>query len=93
MNNLILHFHGQGFVHGDLRDANILCGNDGIVKLVDFDWGGEQGKVSYPMPTLNDELLVGRVSEDLKITKEDDLRILGNTLAKARRLAQAIMAA
>ena len=93
LNNLIGHFHGQGFVHGDLRDANILIGNDGTVKLVDFDWGGEEGEVWYPMPTLNDELLVGRVSEDLKITKGDDLRILGNTLAKARRVAQAITAA
>ena len=93
LNNLVLHFHDQGFVHGDLRDANILSGNHGTVKLVDFDWGGEEGNVWYPMPTLNHELLVGRVSEDLKITKGDDLRILKNTLAKVRRLAQATTAA
>ena len=92
LNNLVLHFHDQGFVHGDLRDANILSGDDGIVKLVDFDWGGKEG-VLYPIPTLNHELLDGRVYEDLKITKGDDLRILKNTLAKAQRLAQEITAA
>ena len=84
---LVHHFHSQGFVHGDLRDANILIGNDGTVKLVDFDWGGEVDQVSYPTPMLNRELLDGRVSEDLKITKADDLRVLQNTLVKAQQLA------
>ena len=84
---LVHRFHSQGFVHGDLRDANILIENDGIMKLVDFDWGGEVDQVSYPTPTLNRELLDGRVSEDLKITKADDLRILQNTLVKAQQLA------
>jgi len=40
--------------------------------LIDFDWGGKEGEVSYPMLNLNAELLEDRVSGDLKITKEDD---------------------
>jgi hypothetical protein len=52
------------------------------VKVVDFDWGGKDGEVSYPMPNLNPELTQGRSSGDLRITKADDSRILSNTLAK-----------
>ena len=73
LQELVAEFHNMGFVHGDLRDTNILSGDDGSVKLVDFDWGGRGGAVSYPTPRLN---------RDLRITKEDDLRILGNTLEK-----------
>ena len=37
----------------------------------------------YPTWNLNDELLLqGRVSDDLIITKEDDRRVLNNTLAR-----------
>lgn len=82
LQGLVAKFHDQGFVHGDLRDANILSGDGGCVKLVDFDWGGRDGEVSYPTSRLHPELTDGRSSEDLKITKADDLRILGDTLAK-----------
>jgi thiamine kinase-like enzyme len=40
-------FHDQGWVHGDLQVANILC-DRGKLMLVDFDWAGRDGKVSYP---------------------------------------------
>lgn len=82
LQELVAKFHDQGFVHGDLRDANILSGDDGCVKLVDFDWGGRDGEVSYPTPNLNPELIEGRSSDGLRITKEDDLRILMNMLVK-----------
>lgn len=39
--------HGAGFVFGDLREPNILA-VEGRVKLVDFDWCGEEGEVRYP---------------------------------------------
>ena len=74
-------FHEKDLVHGDLRDANIICKNDSVM-LIDFDWGGKEGDVSYPTLNLNAELLQGRVSGDLRITKEDDRRVLKNTLAK-----------
>ena len=32
-------------MHGDLQD--VLSGDDGHVKLVDFDWGGKDDEVSY----------------------------------------------
>jgi serine/threonine protein kinase len=81
LRGLMHSFHEKGFVHGDLRDANIICKNDSVM-LIDFDWGGKEGEVFYPTSNLNDELLQGRVSGDLRITKEDDRRVLTNTLAR-----------
>ncbi|KAN0086602.1 hypothetical protein V8E54_000290 [Elaphomyces granulatus] len=52
LRQLVSQFHGLGFVHGDLRDANIISSDDGCVKLVDFDWAGKDGQVSYPMLAL-----------------------------------------
>ncbi|KAL0955361.1 hypothetical protein HGRIS_001609 [Hohenbuehelia grisea] len=41
--------HGQSYVLGDLRDANILVDGDGHPYLIDFDWSGVEGSVFYPM--------------------------------------------
>jgi hypothetical protein len=76
---LVNKFHNQGLRHGDLRGPNIACEGQSVM-LLDFDWGGKEGEACYPTWRLNDELLAGRVSEDLKITKDDDLRVLTNTL-------------
>jgi hypothetical protein len=79
--HLVKTFHAKDFVHGDLRDANILCKDD-TVMLVDFDWGGKVGEATYPTLNLISELLEGRTSDGLKITKDDDLRVLRKTLDK-----------
>jgi hypothetical protein len=55
------NFHNKGWVHGDLREANFIIpakGPDKIM-LVDFDWGGESEKVSYPTWMSNDNLILG----------------------------------
>jgi len=83
--DLMSGFHDAGFVHGDLRDANIICNGDSVM-LIDFDWAGEAGKMSYPTPRLNGELVRGRRFDDLTIRKEDDIRILKNTFAKLQGL-------
>ena len=85
LKQLIGEFHEEGLVHGDLRDANMISGDEHILILVDFDWGGKDGQVFYPTPNLNDELLVGRVSDNPKITKVDDIRVLNLTLNKLRQ--------
>ncbi|KAF8958694.1 hypothetical protein BDZ97DRAFT_1840869 [Flammula alnicola] len=84
LSRLVDDFHAEGMVHGDLRDANIIC-NDRHVMLLDFDWAGQDGQVFYPTPNLNSELLEGRSSDSLKIAKEDDNRILKKTLGKLRK--------
>jgi hypothetical protein len=35
-------------LHGDLRLPNILFMNDGVVRLIDFDWSGIIGMVHFP---------------------------------------------
>ncbi|KAH9167059.1 hypothetical protein EDB89DRAFT_1910268 [Lactarius sanguifluus] len=79
--NLMESFHAKNLVHGDLRDVNIICRGDSVM-LVDFDWGGKVGEVSYPTLALNAELLDGRVTDDLMISISDDARVLRKTLDK-----------
>ncbi|KAG5637635.1 hypothetical protein H0H81_003860 [Sphagnurus paluster] len=85
MRGLVESFHAAGFVHGDLREVNIICAGDRAL-LIDFDWGGKAGEVSYPfrLSKLNPELLLGRSSTETTITVADDLRVLQWTLGKAR---------
>jgi serine/threonine protein kinase len=40
--------HDQGLVFGDLRRPNIMITKDGRVKLIDFNWAGEEGQAKYP---------------------------------------------
>ncbi|KAF5316481.1 hypothetical protein D9619_006109 [Psilocybe cf. subviscida] len=78
---LVKDFHDEGFVHGDLRAANILFNkSSNNFWLIDFDWGGKADKVAYPTWFLHKELLNGRESKDLIIHKVDDERILQATL-------------
>ncbi|KAF8343363.1 hypothetical protein F5887DRAFT_1283597 [Amanita rubescens] len=86
LQDLVEKFHLAGLVHGDLRDANILCKEESMW-LIDFDWGGKDGELFYPTANLNPELLDGRVSNDLRITKEDDRRVLRKTLSKLRAIS------
>ncbi|OCB85161.1 hypothetical protein A7U60_g7787 [Sanghuangporus baumii] len=79
MRDLVDSFHAEGLVHGDLRGPNILYNGETVI-LVDFDWGGKDGEVSYPTVQLCEELMAGRNISDLKIRKQDDLRILQRTL-------------
>ncbi len=83
------YFHKHDFVHGDLREPNILCDGD-RVKLIDFDWGGKVDEAYHPSPQLCSELMDGRDAPDLKITKEDDIRVLGNTCKKLEQEAGSV---
>lgn len=40
--------HDASFVHGDLREPNILVTDDGDMNLIDFDWCGKEGEARYP---------------------------------------------
>ncbi|KIK92208.1 hypothetical protein PAXRUDRAFT_13348 [Paxillus rubicundulus Ve08.2h10] len=46
--------HNGGFVHGDIRDTNILVNNNGKFMIVDFDWAGKINEARYP-PYVNRE--------------------------------------
>jgi RIO-like serine/threonine protein kinase len=47
----IVTLHEAGYVHGDLRDINIMARGKGELEfmLIDFDWAGKVGEVKYPM--------------------------------------------
>lgn len=40
--------HDCGLVFGDLRFPNIIITKEGKVRLIDFNWAGEEGQAKYP---------------------------------------------
>ncbi|CAG8679160.1 8481_t:CDS:2, partial [Ambispora gerdemannii] len=48
---IVEYLHNLGYVHGDLREGNILVhqleGNEFDVKLIDFEWSGKVGSACY----------------------------------------------
>ncbi|KAG2093759.1 uncharacterized protein F5147DRAFT_820940 [Suillus discolor] len=45
----IEYCHEKGFVFCDLRKPNVMITKDGKVQLIDFDWAGREGEVTYPV--------------------------------------------
>ncbi|KAF8152649.1 hypothetical protein B0H34DRAFT_727028 [Crassisporium funariophilum] len=79
--------HGDDFVHGDIRDANIMIADapDGAaegerVKFLDFDWAGKAGEVRYPMHLGSYICTTAGVSDYDYITKEHDRKMLAKLL-------------
>lgn len=52
--NIVQKLHDKGFVHGDIRDSNVLvkpktsASDPDSVYLIDFDWAGKDQEVRYP---------------------------------------------
>ena len=40
--------HSKGYVHGDIRAFNLVFSDDGGSVVIDFDFGGRSGEVTYP---------------------------------------------
>ncbi|KAI0036087.1 hypothetical protein K488DRAFT_42040, partial [Vararia minispora EC-137] len=78
---LVQELHEEDLVLGDFRAANIVVDDQGRIMLVDFDWGGRDGRVAYPTWCLDPELTNGRLAKDLIIRKCDDVRVLEATLS------------
>lgn len=81
---LVDDFHQEDFVHGDLRLANFVFTTDESPQrmlLIDFDWGGKEGEVTFPNEELIEELEVSsRQLRGRKITKEHDRRCISKVL-------------
>jgi serine/threonine protein kinase len=70
--------HDRGLVFGDLRPPNVMITKEHKVKLIDFNWAGEEGQARYPSPSL--------ISSDIKwaagvealgvIKKDHDMEML-----------------
>jgi hypothetical protein len=72
--------HQENYVHGDVRNTNIMVKKDGNqgFKLVDFDWSGRIGEVRYPMNVYQGQRLWRpREAEDGQLIKADhDIEML-----------------
>ena len=68
--------HLAGYVLGDIRPPNVMIGEDGDVKLIDFDWAGEwkdgDGGARYPAYMSRGLWTVG-IEPMEKIKKEHDI--------------------
>jgi len=51
LRGVLCQLHQAGFVHGDIRDTNIMVPKTGEPSflLVDFDWAGKAGEARYPV--------------------------------------------
>ena len=47
----IAKLHSRGYVHGDIRDVNVVVKRSNLlhVVFVDWDWAGKNGEVEYPV--------------------------------------------
>ena len=73
--------HQAHFVHGDVRDTNIIVRKDGKpgFMLVDFDWAGVIGDVCYPANVnKRDVWRPDDVSGRMLITVQHDMAMLRN---------------
>ncbi|KAJ3121601.1 hypothetical protein HK098_003574 [Nowakowskiella sp. JEL0407] len=69
----LVEMHNANFVFGDLRDANVIFCNEKLY-LIDFDWAGDAGIVSYPFNVETTKInRPKRVKGMEQITSEDDL--------------------
>lgn len=78
--NAVFFLHRGNFVHGDIRGVNIMvkrewneCDVTGNVKLIDFDWAGQEGSARYPPNVNYEQVERPREARDgLFITKDHD---------------------
>jgi serine/threonine protein kinase len=70
--------HHLGYVHGDIRNPNLMLALNGSgslvdLKLVDFDWAGKEGEVRYPH-NMNLDLIRARgAKSSANITAKHDI--------------------
>lgn len=79
IDEIVSVFHAEGYVHGDLRPPNFIVDGEKLL-LVDFDWGGKEKEVMFPLERLH-PILRGSRSETY-ITKERDEVVMKNTKHK-----------
>jgi len=53
--DFLKQFHANQFVHGDFRPNNLAIGKEDRLVVLDFDWAGTCGEVTYP-PFMNPEI-------------------------------------
>jgi hypothetical protein len=64
------------FVFGDLRSPNVMVTGENEVKLVDFDWAGEDGQARYSYLMSSPIAWAPGVKRCAIMKKEHDLSII-----------------
>ncbi|RHZ77748.1 hypothetical protein Glove_173g76 [Diversispora epigaea] len=87
--NVIKYLHNLEYVHGDLREGNLLIrkleDNDFDVKLIDFEWSGKVGIARYSNFMNHIGIQWPNGAEDGKlVTKDHDLVMLNHTFQICR---------
>ena len=75
----LVQLHQANFVHGDVRDVNVMVRKDGKLglMLVDFDWSGIIGEACYPINVNKVDLWrPDDVSDGRLIKAEHDMAML-----------------
>jgi len=76
-----VELHQAGFVHGDVRDANIMIRKDAKpgFMLIDFDWSGVVGEARYPINVNKVDIWRPEdVSDGLLIKSDHDIAMLNH---------------
>ncbi|KAI0299338.1 hypothetical protein B0F90DRAFT_1668649 [Multifurca ochricompacta] len=80
LRRLVNKSHEKGWVHGDLREANMMTSkrDPEEIMLVDFDWVGEvdSGPLYYPTAHVHQDLVKDWDPNNLSILKEHDCLVL-----------------
>ena len=75
LNQVLVQIHQQGYVHGDLRNVNVMVTNGPTpaVMLVDFDWAGKIGEARYPINVNREDMYrpEGAVDNELILADHD----------------------
>ena len=68
--------HNRNLVFGDLRSPNVMITKTNQVKLIDFNWAGEEGQARYPSLISSDIRWVAGVEALGVIKMEHDKEML-----------------
>ncbi|KAG1804344.1 hypothetical protein EV424DRAFT_1580656 [Suillus variegatus] len=75
--SLIQQLHNEGYIHGDLRDANFVVKDNKDFMLLDFDWAGPKQETHYPIHVNRTDIRRPDDARDgEKITTGHDLEML-----------------
>ena len=89
--SIVQTLHEGGFVHGDIRDTNILvnCASlvsrDVKVQIIDFDWAGRLGEAKYSLE-INCETVrrpAGLKGREM-ITQQHDIEMISYLFVQSR---------
>ena len=79
LKGMLVQMHQHGYVHGDVRNVNVMIKNDPDlpIMLVDFDWAGKISEARYPMNVNREDVYrpEGAVDNEL-IEAEHDMLML-----------------